>query len=557
MTRPARLAAAALASLASCTSASVYEVSGAGQEGPDRALFQGTICAPLPTGTEFPVKIVFAVEGGSPPVQPQDTAAIISALQGVESAAAPGTEFALIGYHTVALAFTNGFVGAGAFGQALTQLQGATAQQTGPVSLKAPLDLAEAFISGDMQTGCTATLRRTHYYVMLLVASEDVTCTDPAFASALQSICQTGNNADQLQTNAASPYCSCIGQTCSQNPQCTCEDCILQAAALNLKNLGPQYGGDVTVVPIYFRDFNAASDAGALADPVIQEQVGAIASAVGSASYQYPTTDLATDLAGFDFSSLLSAPTLTRLYAWNRNVLARQGQEVVDSDGDGISDDDETNVYHSNPVLYSSAQDGIGDGVKTHLGLDPNKPLTLTQCDPTQDTDGDRLNDCEEQLLETDACAADTDVDGLSDLVELHSGTNPLVPEANQDTDGDGVSNAIEVMSHSDPLTSDLAFRADRATWSSVEPGTPTADGRPCYDFTIGNVSLMATQGYQDGFVNIPAGANFIYLLGEWSYQGGAEISQLFIQQVIYQAPAQPSPPSPILVTPDDFAEGT
>ncbi|MHB8417925.1 MAG: hypothetical protein ACYDCL_07605 [Myxococcales bacterium] len=555
MKRSGPFAAASLALLSACTSASIYETSGAGQEGPDRTMLEGTVCAPLATGTEFPVKIVFAVEGGSPPVQTADTAEIVTALQGAEAAAPPGSQFALIGFHTVALAFTKGFVSGADLDQTLPQLQGSTAQQTGPVSLQAPLDLADAIISGDMQTSCSATVRRTHYYVMLLLASSDVTCTDPAFSTALQSICNTNNN-DPLQSDRSSPYCTCInGGTAT----CDCECCILSTAASNLKALGATYGGAVSVVPIYFRDTTGE-------DPTIAQQIQDIVAASGAQPEVLQTNGVPQLLSGYGFSTLLSAPVLSRLYAWNRNVVARDGQELVDSDGDGVPDEDEVNIFHSNPLLASSAPDGgdgISDGLKVHLGLDPNAPLALGNCpcagqpDSCLDTDFDGLNDCEEQVLQTDPCAGDTDGDGLSDLVELHSGTNPLVPEANQDSDGDGVSNAIEVMTHSDPNSADLTFRAARAVWASVSPGTPTPDGRPCYDFQIGNISLMATQARQEGFQNIPAGANTIYLMAEWSYQGGAEIGQFFPKQVIYAPPAQPSPPSPILITPDELVEGT
>jgi hypothetical protein len=68
----------------------------------------------------------------------------------------------------------------------------------------------------------------------------------------------------------------------------------------------------------------------------------------------------------------------------------------------------------------------------------------------------------------------------------------------------------------------------------------------------------MSTLAIPDPFVPTPAGANFIYLYGEWSYgEGGAEISQLAIQQVLYAPPALPTPLAPILISPSDFLEGT
>ncbi len=549
----------------SCTGASVYAVNGAGPEGPDRTLLQGTICAPIPTGVNFPIKIVFAVEGGNPPVQAQDTAAIETALADVASQTPPGTEFALISFHTVAQSFTvdaNGnpqnFVSSAEFDADLKSLQGASAQQSGPVSLEAPLTLADAIISGDMQTGCVATLRRTHYYVMLLLDSEDVTCTNTIFASALQSICEGA-----ATTGNAAGLTDC---TCFVAPQgggggipASCEACILGGAAAQLKALGSQYGGVVSLVPVYFREFNAGSDGGAVVDdPVIDEQVGFMTAAAGTAPLVTDTGDLDKDLTGYNYSALLATPILRRFFAWNRNVVARDGQELVDSDQDGLPDVDETNVFMTDPTAYSSAQDGISDGVKVRMGMPPNTPVVLQDCSPSQDTDFDRLNDCEEELVGTDPCASDTDGDGLSDLVEVGVGTNPLVPEGDQDSDGDGITNANEVISHSDPRSVDLAYRATRAYATDYTLGTPTPDGRPCYDFQVSNISLMATQAIPDEFFPTAAGTNFIYVYGEWAYgQGGAEISQLWIQQVLYDPPALPTPAAPILITPDLFQEGT
>jgi hypothetical protein len=91
-------------------------------------------------------------------------------------------------------------------------------------------------------------------------------------------------------------------------------------------------------------------------------------------------------------------------------------QTVLDSDGDGISDADES--------LY---------------GTNPHDP----------DTDDDGLNDGDEIVWGTDPLSADTDEDGLKDGKEVtECGTDPTLA----DTDGDGYSDGDEVKSKSDPL---------------------------------------------------------------------------------------------------------
>ena len=43
-----------------------------------------------------------------------------------------------------------------------------------------------------------------------------------------------------------------------------------------------------------------------------------------------------------------------------------------DTDGDGLSDGDEVNRYHTNPLLTGTDGDGIPDGVEVQTGTDPN-----------------------------------------------------------------------------------------------------------------------------------------------------------------------------------------
>lgn len=116
-----------------------------------------------------------------------------------------------------------------------------------------------------------------------------------------------------------------------------------------------------------------------------------------------------------------------------------------DSDGDGLTDTEEINVYKTNPNNRDTDGDGLSDfdEVKKH-NTDPNKA----------DTDGDGLNDgAEVNTHKTDANKADTDGDGLKDGAEVNTHkTNPLM----SDTDGDKLSDGDEVNTHkTNPLMVD------------------------------------------------------------------------------------------------------
>jgi hypothetical protein len=202
------------------------------------------------------------------------------------------------------------------------------------------------------------------------------------------------------------------------------------------------------------------------------------------------------------------------------------------------------------------------DGIELRMGLDPLAADVINGCNVNLDDDGDRLNTCEERVLGTDPCIGDTDGDGLPDLVEALSQTNPLVPEDLQDVDRDGLSNVEEVESHGDPLSADLDFHRDRGYGYSLVEGTPTADGRSCYRARAENISLVQTLERPHPVYpgeRIPAGTNQVYLyfqVGRDNDPRGAGIGSLFIQELQYSTKSGRTPAGTIGFKPEDFILG-
>ena len=126
----------------------------------------------------------------------------------------------------------------------------------------------------------------------------------------------------------------------------------------------------------------------------------------------------------------------------------------LDSDNDGISDQDEYN-NRTNPTDGDSDSDGLSDQIEQIIGTDPldadtdNDGLSdyqeynLFNTDPLlTDTDGDDIDDKEEIEIGTNPSDEDTDSDGLGDWAELNSyQTNPTL----EDTDKDGLTDLEEV----------------------------------------------------------------------------------------------------------------
>ncbi len=88
----------------------------------------------------------------------------------------------------------------------------------------------------------------------------------------------------------------------------------------------------------------------------------------------------------------------------------------ADTDGDGIPDATEVNVYNSNPANADTDKDGLDDSAELLAGTNLRN----------WDTDGDLVGDYQELFVYgTDPLKADTDADHIWDGDELIAGTSP------------------------------------------------------------------------------------------------------------------------------------
>lgn len=103
---------------------------------------------------------------------------------------------------------------------------------------------------------------------------------------------------------------------------------------------------------------------------------------------------------------------------------------LLDTDGDGVPDVDEINIYKTDINKADTDGDGYSDWVELNNGFSPleNSGLRLEEAD----YDDDGLTDRMELNFGTDIKNSDSDSDGFLDGQEVEAGYDPLSKEKNK-----------------------------------------------------------------------------------------------------------------------------
>ena len=152
---------------------------------------------------------------------------------------------------------------------------------------------------------------------------------------------------------------------------------------------------------------------------------------------------------------------------------------TADSDGDGLTDGQELGQSYTDPLDRDTDDGGAPDGQEVLVDhTDPLEPL-----DDLVDSDGDGLSDYYEANVSfTDPTDGDSDDDGLSDGDEVN-GTGllqpfgPTDPNA-QDSDGDGLADGLELGVSGAGLDTDPGvFVPDADPSTTTDPTSTDSDG--------------------------------------------------------------------------------
>jgi len=513
-----------------CTDAKLF-----GQRGPttaDKVALKGHLCTSDPTERSFPVRVLFLVDTSVP----EYTSLRADSLERVtRQFSTPNYSYGIIRYAGPLKGTTCGLRNLTPDGftknleDAIAGVRCADVGNPGRNILDA-LSLANSFISGDVLKTPLGLRSRTKYVIVLLsngppsVNLGALWCSGIAPPIMDPAMCQQAFF-DEFCDDAKPPPASCERYQYTRIVQ--------ELKDFTLANGAQEF----FFHSVYQRDPDQA--AAGMDDMPATDLMSELALIGGGSLFRYPGMEICDtalgDARGCVFSSINIDSTQAvfqrkQMIVSNRSALATPKGLKPDSDQDGLSDEDEL-MLGTSPILADTDGDLLSDRVEhllRRVGLDPLVDQNLipngwpVECPrpgspspkafpPDQDLDGDRVSDCEEILLRSNATLFDSDADGIADPLELRMGTNLIDDDALLDTDADGLANIDEHRLHLDPLARD-----------------PNTDKVYAYDFTRElEADVMAfTQP-------LPVTGVTILSTGPASTEGRAS--------VYYQAPPDPS----------------
>lgn len=226
-------------------------------------------------------------------------------------------------------------------------------------------------------------------------------------------------------------------------------------------------------------------------------------------------SDLKNKLCGLANFSVDKEWEKDTLMAVNLNARLRQGQLVVDTDGDGLTDEEELRKGFDplNPRTFADTLDSLCDRLG---GANACQMLRSKSFCSAFSFNLLGLNECDAKALgiseafDSFSTAIDSDHDGIPDYLELIFKTNPTVADSINDTDNDGVSNQAEIARGTDPAEQEKVVlnAGDLVSLQThFDPvSSSCADGS--YKITFDNLPLIQTKAMLNGPLELQHGEN-------------------------------------------------
>jgi hypothetical protein len=568
----------------SCTRADLQAIDDIQVDVVDNLLeIQGEVCTDPPAQADFPVKILFIIDGsGSMQFIDNPTYRALAVEEAIlRLRSNPAVEFAVIRFNESEAVLTKPGVSIESDDPYGADLSGAFTQD--PVILQQAVQglrvadsvtdyqgaLATAYqiLLQDMLAEGDAQLARTKY-VILWLSDGDPFPECCSMASEAQGLCNASNNIffcedpDAIRANPTQlPYLA-AGEDYNQPWQ-------IYAGVQDIVDLGLNFQvGEIRMHTAFLfdptlvgaLDANGCYSIGGVTFVCRDEAIELLSgmAEIGMGVFRDFSAAEEIDFLGFDLSSIKRENALKNLIVHNANYMATPQGLTVDSDGDGLPDEEEFD-QGMNRLSADSDDDGFSDTIEFTLrrnGFDPLAPNP--GCDDARDrsdNDFDGLRLCEELLLRSSTELFDSDADGVPDGLEVLAGTDPATSDALADSDLDGVRNGDEIRAHSGIAFDEASLRPDLQYRYRTDELGANDQGGLCYDFRVKNVKLgtpLARQGESNSY-----GRNDILVyVAQAPFDDPADYGTFKVAcvQGRYVAPDFKDPPQGIVeLTPEDF----
>ncbi|MFO0727998.1 MAG: VWA domain-containing protein [Myxococcota bacterium] len=494
----------------------------------DKLALKGSICTKTPSDEFFPVKILFIIDTSDSMHETDPTAQRVRAVQQVidRYAGNPSVKFGVLAFDAITTNVTDGFTSSPDLGRITARLS----QADRLTDYQGALGAAYAMLSKDMIDSSPAERARSKYVVIFF--SDGV--PDPHCIAGLpanqqpRQVCAVDRmdwpNQFQLPSgvnpNTGNAWTwddfqglfpdMAVGKDYNTNDQITSRvrEIVGLQEIYNVNEIRFHAGFlfDPNTSPAFIQAFGLDRTQ---AEALLRGMADA-----GNGSFNEYDSGQAINFLNINYASTKQIYEMTNFIVRNGSSVPTQIGPAVDSDGDGLSDEVEDKLRicastHGGATCnlgmgnWRDPLDSDGDGYSDMFeylfqqsGFDPATPATNTvPCLNRDDTDGDGLRDCEEDFLGTDPRLFDSDLDRISDGLEVRYGMDPTHGnDALFDSDADGARNREEVLAGWDPFAREPVDALPPKIMYDLKYDGETQEGKNCYTFTVSNIKLQTTR---------------------------------------------------------------